>query len=83
MNSTKIIHRLLFDALLEIRSECRKPARAECGAEVGYSLSDLFHTVVLDLERAALGEINYDEVLAELTKRAEERGGFPALTPYF
>ena len=63
------IHRLLFDALLEIRSqghELRNP--------LVFRLADLFHNVVLEMENAAQGKTTYEDVLHFLEERAKEAG---------
>ncbi len=64
-----VLHRLLFRALLEIRSEGQ-----EHNNKVVFHLADLFHTIVLELECAARGECNYEEVLKSLETRANEKG---------
>ena len=42
--------------------------------KVVYHLADLFHNVVLQMERAANGQCGYDEVLAFLQEQAREKG---------
>lgn len=63
------MHRLLFHALLEMRSQGH-----ETHNQLVYWLSDLFHAVVLEMERAAEGKASYDDVLELLRQRAVERG---------
>jgi hypothetical protein len=63
------VHRLLFRALLEMRSQ-----GVEGQDKVVFHLADLFHSVVLDLERAARGECGYEEVMRTLGERADEKG---------
>ncbi|HEX5272267.1 MAG TPA: hypothetical protein VFW33_17340 [Gemmataceae bacterium] len=62
-------HRLLFRALLELRAQGHEQHN-----KVVFHLADLFHTVVLDLERAARGECSYDDVMRELRQLADEKG---------
>jgi len=71
VNSTKIVHRLLFQAILEIRDQSYGT-----GDKVIYHLADLFHKVVLQLEAVAEGnaDITYDDVLSFIRKRAREKG---------
>jgi len=69
MNTTSlpasdIVHRLLFRALLEMRAE-----GAEQRNKVVFHLADIFHNVVLEMEKAARGQGNYDDVL-RLPRRA-------------
>jgi len=63
------IHRLLFRALLEMRSQ-----RHEQQNKVVFHLADLFHTVVLEMERAARGECTYDDVMRSVHQMANEKG---------
>ncbi len=68
-SAVKTVHRLLFDALLELRSqghEHRNP--------VVFHLADLFHNIVLEMENAAQGCGSYEDVLALLEERAREKG---------
>jgi hypothetical protein len=64
-----LLHRLLFRALLEIRSGAR-----EQKDKAAFHLADLFHTVVLEMERAAEGRETYEAALKALEERAEEKG---------
>ena|ERR1700722_20015692 len=64
-----VVHRLLFDALLEMRSQGHEQKN-----KVVYHLADLFHQVALQMENAAKGQCGYEEVLASLQQRARERG---------
>ena len=63
------VHRLLFRALLEIRSQGH-----EQKDKVAFHLADLFHNVVLEMENAAEGKCTYDDVLKVLDERAREKG---------
>jgi DUF1680 family protein len=63
------VHRLLFRALLELRAQGHKQRN-----KVVFHLADLFHTVVLDMERAARGECTYDDVMRDLRQLADEKG---------
>lgn len=62
-------HRLLFRALLELRSQGHEHQN-----KVVFHLADLFHTVVLEMERAARGECSYEDVMHTLQERASEKG---------
>ena len=64
---SKQIHRLLYQAFVEIRHQGREK---NCAPVVG--LANLLHNVPLDLERAANGEIGYEDVFNSLTYRADE-----------
>lgn len=67
--AVETIHRLLFRALLEIRSQGHDEQN-----KVVFHLADLFHTIVLDMENAAEGRRTYEEVLNLLEQRAKEKG---------
>lgn len=69
MNETKLLHDVLYLALVEIRSEGH-----ETGNKVVFHLADLFHNVVLHMGQAALGESDYPAVLADLREQAAEKG---------
>lgn len=68
----ELSHRILFRAVLDIREQARLN-----GDKASYHLADLLHHGLLDLERAAEGEMGYEEVLASLEKRATEQGIAP------
>jgi hypothetical protein len=68
-SAAETVHRLLFRALLEIRSQGQ-----EQGNKLVFHLADLFHNVVLEMENAAEGECTYEEVLKFLEERAKEKG---------
>ena len=68
-NPTELVHRLLFQALVQIRAE-----GAEHGNKVVYHLANLFHQVVLQMERAAVGDQDYEVVLRSLEEKARELG---------
>jgi hypothetical protein len=63
------VHRLLFRALLEIRSQGHEQKN-----KLVFHLADLFHSAVLEMENAAEGKCSYEEVLKCLTERAREKG---------
>ncbi len=64
-----IAHRLLFDALVEMRAEGYAQQN-----KVVFHLANLFHHAALDLKAATEGEVSYDEVLRRLEVRATEIG---------
>ncbi len=68
-SAIETVHRLLFRALLEIRSEGHDEKN-----KVVFHLADLFHTVVLEMENAAEGRCTYEDVLKLLEQRAQEKG---------
>src|SRR5438105_2736321 len=63
------VHRLLFQALLEIREQGNEGRN-----KVVFHLADLFHNIVLEMEAAARGEQSFDDVLHALTRTAQEKG---------
>lgn len=71
MSALKTVHRLLFQALLEIRNQ-----GYSTGDKAVYHLADLFHNVALQLEAVAEGNSNitYDDVLTFIRQRAREQG---------
>jgi DUF1680 family protein len=68
-DATHALHRLLFRALLELRAQGH-----EHHNKVVFHLADLFHTVVLEMERAARGECTYEDVMRDLRQLADEKG---------
>jgi hypothetical protein len=68
MSSRSTVYRLLFKSLLEMRDRGR-----ETGDTVVFHLADLFHNVVLQLDKAETTE-DYNEVLSFLRSRASEKG---------
>jgi hypothetical protein len=68
-SAVEAIHRLLFRALLEIRS-----AGHDEQNKVVFHLADLFHTIVLEMQRAAEGRCTYEEVFNLLEEKAKEKG---------
>lgn len=66
---TSAVHRLLFQALLEIREQGHENRN-----KVVFHLADLFHNVVLDMEAAARGEQTFESVFQALARAAEEKG---------
>ncbi len=69
MPAVETVHRLLFRALLEIRSQGHEQQN-----KVVFHLADLFHNVVLEMQNAAEGRCTYEEVLKVLEERAKEKG---------
>jgi len=69
LDASHQVHRLLFRALLEIRSQGHEHQN-----KVVFHLADLFHTIVLEMERAAHGECSYEGVLQRLQELAGEKG---------
>jgi predicted adenine nucleotide alpha hydrolase (AANH) superfamily ATPase len=63
------VHRLLFQALLEIREQGH-----ECQNKVVFHLADLFHNIALEMEAAARGEQSFESVLQSLHRTAAEKG---------
>ena len=63
------VHRLLFEALLELRAQGHEQRN-----KLVFHLADLFHQVVLEMENAARGAKTYEEVLRLLEERAREKG---------
>jgi hypothetical protein len=69
LSALEAVHRLLFRALLEMRSQGHEHKN-----KVVFHLADLFHNVVLDMESAAEGKCSYLDVLTALEERAKEKG---------
>lgn len=71
VSASTLVHRLLFDALTEIRDEA-----ATSGNKLVYHLSDMFHQIVLQLEQAAaLGDSTaYDRAIESLKETARRKG---------
>ncbi|HYT92593.1 MAG TPA: hypothetical protein VEL76_28010 [Gemmataceae bacterium] len=69
LSAAETVHRLLFRALLEIRSQGHEQKN-----KIVFHLADLFHNIVLDMKTAAEGECGYEEVLARLAEQAKEKG---------
>jgi hypothetical protein len=70
MNSRELLHRLLYVVLLDLRMES---ATGMIQHQKLFHLADLFHTIPLQLERAAQGAISYDDILEWLKSRAREK----------
>ena len=68
-SAIETVHKLLFRALLEIRSQGHDGQN-----KVVFHLADLFHSVVLEMENAAKGGCTYDDVMALLEQRVKEKG---------
>jgi hypothetical protein len=66
---TETVHRLLFRALLEMRSQGHEQRN-----KVVFHLADLFHTIVLEMNNAAEGRCTYEDVLRRLEELAVEKG---------
>lgn len=71
MSSQAVVHRLLFQALLELRQRGH-----DSGDNAVYHLADLFHNVALQLEQAGAESESdsYDQILSFLKQRAKEKG---------
>jgi hypothetical protein len=65
----RLLYRLLFDALIEIRAYT-----GDTGDRRVYLLADLFHNVPLQLDRADRGETIPDDIMGWLHMRARQRG---------
>jgi hypothetical protein len=66
MDTRALLHRLLYDGLIEMRDEAQE------GRTKGvFRLADLFHNLPLRLERMERGEITPEEVMSDLQARAE------------
>jgi hypothetical protein len=63
------VHRLLFQALLEIREQGHEGRN-----KVVFHLADLFHNIVIDMEAAARGEQSFESVFQVLSRTADEKG---------
>ena len=68
-SAVETVHRLLFRALLDIRSQGHEQKN-----KLVFHLADLFHNIVLEMQNAAEGRCNYDKVFSLLEERAKERG---------
>ncbi len=68
-SAVETIHRLLFQALLAIRSQGQEQKN-----KVVFHLADLFHNIVLEMAIAAEGKCTYADVLKCLEERAKEKG---------
>lgn len=69
MTPVRQLHRILYFALLDIRS-----CSLQHGDKAAFSLADLFHSVVMKMADAAEGDSSYDEVLEYLGEVADNRG---------
>lgn len=65
----QIIHRLIYYAFLDIRESSR-----EHKDKVSFHLADLFHSIPGHMQKAALGECSYHDVLLALRTRAQDKG---------
>lgn len=69
MTSKELIFQVMARALLDMRIEAYEIKNSRI-----FHLADLMHNLPRKLNRVVNGEITYDEVLAELESRAEEKG---------
>jgi hypothetical protein len=69
MTAAEVVHRLLFRALLEMRSQGHEQKN-----QVVFHLADLFHNIVLEMESAAEGQRTYEDVYRCLEEKAKEKG---------
>jgi hypothetical protein len=69
ITALELVHRLLFRALVEIREQGHEQKN-----KLVFHLADLFHNSVLDMEAAAEGRLNYEDVLRRLEEKAKEKG---------
>jgi hypothetical protein len=71
VRASTLVHRLLFDALTEIRDE-----GSTAGNTLVFHLSDLFHQAVLQMEQASEGgpSVSYETVLESLKNSARRKG---------
>src|SRR5687768_11911823 len=71
VRASMLVHRLLFDALTEIRAEGDNSKN-----KLVYHLSDLFHQIVLQMEQAAENgqSATYDRILNSLKDAAQRKG---------
>ena len=67
--AVETLHRLLFRALLEMRSQGQEQKN-----KAVFHLADLFHNIVLEMENAAEGKCTYEDVWKALDERAREKG---------
>jgi hypothetical protein len=67
--AAELVHRLLFQALLEMRSQGHEHKN-----KVVFHLADLFHNIVLEMEGAAEGQRSYEDVFKCLQEKAKEKG---------
>lgn len=68
-SEAETVHRLLFRALLEMRSQGHDQKN-----KLVFHLADLFHNIVLQMESAAEGRCSYKDVMELLERRAKEKG---------
>jgi hypothetical protein len=69
MNQRELCHRLLYLALIELRAEAHEIKNSKV-----FHIADLFHNIPLQLEKAAKGELQYEELLVWLENRAIQNG---------
>ncbi len=68
-DALELVHRLLSRALIEIRAQGHEQKN-----KLVFHLADLFHNAVWDMQAAAEGRLNYEEVLRQLEEKARENG---------
>jgi len=65
----EIVHRILYFALLDIRSRAR-----ELNDRAVFQLADLFHNVVLQMGHACADSREYSDVYSALVEQADRQG---------
>lgn len=68
MTEKEYILKLVYMALLDIRVASHAQDSHTC-----FILSDLFHTIPLQMNRAEKGEISYADIVTWIQKKCEER----------
>ncbi|MDM8551929.1 hypothetical protein QUF72_17730 [Desulfobacterales bacterium HSG2] len=68
-DNRSLIHQLLYHALIDIRE-----AACEGNSRAAFRLSDLIHTIPLQLERVRKEGGDYAEILNGLRERARQKG---------
>jgi hypothetical protein len=69
MDKKVLIYRLIYHALLDIRSAAQSGERN--ANTIAYKLSDVFHNVPLQLNRVESEGGDYDQVLLDIRERAK------------
>jgi hypothetical protein len=70
MDLCNILHTLLYEVFIDIRVS----AYTNEDTNLIFHKADLFHNLPLQLNRVVKGELSYDDVLATLRQRAQEKG---------
>lgn len=68
MNDKERILKLLYIAFLEIRIASYAKDSNAC-----FILSDVFHNIPLEIDRADRGEMSYADIIVTIQRRCEER----------